>query len=284
MLSISMVLCSMRSRKTDFELRIFGIVLIAIVLSAVLGVSADASDVGAKAVDRTEEKTAEKTVEKSSQKHVGKAAYKDVPNTADSKQKHLDLVRSAIFCSSRYKQYSDADKNNVRILLAGLEPMAVKFCKPAEVENRILDAYENYSCAVGAVLILREDIESSKNRKAKPSYVSWGSADEDSHSKDKPAKETVAAEFARLHALQFSEKRLSFRSLFPGDLYFELKCSKDELMHFCDAITVDRLSRILSFDSIPDGTVEDAFQTLQRLEKYLKERYGGPVIDDRWIK
>ncbi|MEZ4543643.1 MAG: hypothetical protein R3C24_07040 [Cyanobacteriota/Melainabacteria group bacterium] len=180
----------MRSRKTDVELKSFGVVLVAMVLSAVHCSSADAFDVGAQ--------TADKAAEKSSQKHVGKAAYKDVPNTADSKQKHLDLVRSAILCSSRYKRYSEKDKNNVRILLAGLEPMAVKFCKPAEVENRLLDAYENYSCAVGAVLILREDIESFKNRKAKPSYVRWGSADEDSHSKDKPAKETVAAEFARL--------------------------------------------------------------------------------------
>lgn len=230
------------------------------------------------------DKAFDKTVENTSQKPAENVADKAVPNTAESKQKHLYLVRNAILYSSRYKQYSEKDKNNVRILLDGLEPMAVKFCKPAEVENRLLDAYENYSCAVGAVLILREDIESFKNRKAKPSYVSWGSADEDSHSKDKPAKETVAAEFARLNALQFSEKRLLIRSLFPGDLYFELKCSKDELLHFCDAITVDRLSRILSFNSIPDGTVEDAFQTLQRLEKYLKERYGGPVIDDRWIK
>ncbi|MEZ4489254.1 MAG: hypothetical protein R3F51_16840 [Cyanobacteriota/Melainabacteria group bacterium] len=131
----------MRSRKTDVELKSFGVVLVAMVLSAVHCSSADAFDVGAQAVDRTEEKTAEKTVEKSSQKHVGKPAYKDVPNTADSKQKHLDLVRSAILCSSRYKRYSEKDKNNVRILLAGLEPMAVKFCKPAEVDNRLLDAY-----------------------------------------------------------------------------------------------------------------------------------------------
>ena len=101
----------------------------------------------------------EKTAEKSVLTSTNKIAEQDVPNTAESKQKHVYLVRNAIMGSSRYKQYSDADKINVRILLDGLEPMAVKFYKPREAIGGVLSAFENYSCAVSEVLRRYEEIE-----------------------------------------------------------------------------------------------------------------------------
>ena len=254
-------------------------VLVAVGLSVVPCVSADASDVGAQAVDRTEEKAAEKTVEKSSQKHVGKAAYKDVPNTAESKQKHVYLVRNAIMGSSRYKQNSDADKINVRILLDGLEPMAVRFHKPVEVRNRLLNAFEDYSCVVVEILRCRKDIETMPLKRSPYFFLNW-----DSGPKDTVQSKALADKVARFTSLSLDEKRMAIKGFSVVGLYQNLVHSRDELHYLCSENSVDVLSRNLCRAEDSKGSTESTFSTFKRLEELLTENFGNPIMDDRRLR
>lgn len=225
----------------------------------------------------------DKTAERSVDMPTDKIAEQDVPNTAESKQKHVYLVRNVIMGSSRYKQYSDADKINVRILLDGLEPMAVKFYKPAAVAGSVLGNFEYYSCAVTEVLRRYEDIQNLPKNEASNLRLGRDLVGMDDGLNVSALRKILPAsrDLSRLPAPSFQEKRESIKTYPLGKLYQILKRSKDGLTGYCSDESVELLGRSLCKSaSTNDVSLEKAFENLHRAEQLLKDRYGGPVFDD----
>lgn len=217
----------------------------------------------------------EQTAEKSVLTSTNKIAEQDVPNTAESKQKHVYLVRNAVLCSSRYKQYSDADKINVRILLDGLEPMAVRFHKPEGVSKRLLDAFEDYSCIVVEILRCRKDIETMPVKGSPYFFLNW-----DSGPKDTAQSKVLADKVVRFSSLSLEEKRNTVKGFSVAGLYQNLVRSKDELNYFCSENSVDVLSKSLCSQNKAKGSKESTFDSFQRLEKLMEKNFSRPIMDD----
>ena len=214
----------------------------------------------------------EKTVEKFVSTSTNKIAEQDVPNTAESKQKHVYLVRNAIMGSSRYKQYSDADKINVRILLDGLEPMAVRFHKPVEVSNRLLDAFEDYSCVVVEILRCRKDIETMPERSSPYFFLNW-----EGSRKDIDLNKVLVAKGSQN---SIDTKRAMIKCCSVRSLYSHLVKSQDELNYFCSENSVDVLSKSLCSQNKARGSKDSTFDSFQRLEKLMDKNFSMPIMDD----
>ena len=226
-------------------------------------------------IDKAFDKTAEQSVDTPTER----SAEQDVPNTAERKQKHVYLVRNAILYSSRYKQYSERDKNNVRILLDGLEPMAVSFHKPVEVRNRLLDAFEDYSCVVVEILRCRKDIETMPLKGSPYFFLNW-----DSGPKDTVQSKALADKVARFTSLSLDEKRMAIKGFSVVGLYQNLVHSRDELHYLCSEKSVELLSRNLCRAEDSKGSTESTFSTFKRLEELLTENFGNPIMDDRRLR
>lgn len=222
-------------------------------------------------IDKAFDKTAEQSVDTPTER----SAEQDVPNTAESKQKHLYLVRNAILYSSRYKQYSEKDKNNVRILLDGLETMAVRFHKPVEVRNRLLDAFEDYSCVVVEILRCRKDIETMLLKGSPYFFLNW-----DSGPKDTVQSKALADKVARFTSLSLDEKRMAIKGFSVVGLYRNLVHSRDELHYLCSENSVDVLSNSLCSQNKVKGSKESTFDSFQRLEKLMDKNFSMPIMDD----
>lgn len=60
-------------------------------------------------------------------------------------KRKLRLVKEAVLSSERYKEYSQSQRQNIGLLLNGLDPMAVRNFEVDETVRRLMSAFESYS-------------------------------------------------------------------------------------------------------------------------------------------
>ena len=183
-------------------------------------------------------------------------------------KRKLRLVKEAVLSSERYKEYSQSQRQNIALLLNGLDPMAVRNFEVDETVHRLMSAFESYSMVLttvknGGPHMPKADTRLHYNFLYGPPYRFPGQSGPNNR------------EYLNGKSVKFKQEFIS--SLSGYDLHYLFQTASKELSYFCAEGSVIALdAEMFHLPQDKSGRSEAAARTRaveQELRKYARELF-----------
>ena len=183
-------------------------------------------------------------------------------------KRKLRLVKEAVLSSERYKEYSQSQRQNIALLLNGLDPMAVRNFEVDETVQRLMSAFESYSMVLttvknGGPHMPKADTRLHYNFLYGPPYRFPGQSGPNNR------------EYLNGKSVKFKQEFIS--SLSGYDLHYLFQTASKELSYFCAEGSVIALdAEMFHLPQDKSGRSEAAARTRaveQELRKYARELF-----------
>lgn len=187
-------------------------------------------------------------------------------------KRKLRLVKEAVLTSERYQEYSQSQRQNIGLLLSGLDPMAVRNFEVDEIVQRLMSAFESYSMVLTTV---RKEKPQLPKTTCRLLYTDLYGASYRLPGQSGPNDR----EYLNGKSVKFKQEFIS--SLSGYDLYYLFQDASKELTYFCAEGSVTTMdAEIFDLPQDKEGRSEASARTRDvenELRKYAKELF---VIDN----